>query len=154
MYPIVLFFHSLLRWLVVGSLLYAVISGLTALKRGARFTAWHNATRHITATIAHIQLVVGYLLYFQSPLIAYFRSHYSDVVQQIQYSFFGLVHIILMTLAVILITIGSSLAKRRETDPTKFRTMIWFFSLGLLIIFIAIPWPFSPFAARPYFRPL
>jgi hypothetical protein len=31
--------------------------------------------------------------------------------------------------------------------------LIWL-SIALIIIFIAIPWPFSPFANRPYYRPL
>jgi cbb3-type cytochrome oxidase subunit 3 len=29
--------------------------------------------------------------------------------------------------------------------------LVWF-TIALIIIFIAIPWPFSPFANRPYFR--
>jgi hypothetical protein len=58
----------------------------------------------------------------------------------------------LMTIAVIIITIGSSSAKRSVTNQGKFRIMTLLFALGLLIIFIAIPWPFSPLAQRPYLR--
>ncbi|GAA4339005.1 hypothetical protein GCM10023149_49420 [Mucilaginibacter gynuensis] len=57
-----------------------------------------------------------------------------------------------MTVAIILITIGSSAAKRKTTDIAKFKTMTVFFLLALLIIFMAIPWPFSPLANRPYLR--
>jgi hypothetical protein len=66
--------------------------------------------------------------------------------------FFGLIHITLMVLSVVLVTIGSALAKRKQTDREKFKTMLTWFSIVLLIIFIAIPWPFSPFANRNYFR--
>jgi hypothetical protein len=57
-----------------------------------------------------------------------------------------------MITSVVLVTIGSALAKRRPTDKEKYKTMLIWFSITISIIFIAIPWPFSPFANRPYFR--
>jgi uncharacterized membrane protein len=112
--------------------------------RGAVFTKQDHAVRHITVTMAHIQLAIGYVLYFNSPLVTYFRSHYQEAIRQFDFLFFGLIHILLMTLAVVGITIGSAVAKRQDT--------IWF-SVALIIIFIAVPWPFSPLANRPYIRP-
>lgn len=152
MYFLLLFLHSFFRWAVVLSLLYAVIRSLRGWSRKRSFTPADNRVRHITATIAHIQLALGYVLYFNSPVIAWFRTHYPDAIKQFDYFFFGLLHVILMTLAVIVITIGSSSAKRSISDQGKFRLMTLLFSLGLLIILIAIPWPFSPLAHRPYLR--
>jgi hypothetical protein len=57
-----------------------------------------------------------------------------------------------MLAAITIITIGSALAKRKQSDPEKFKTMLLWFAPGLLIIFLAIPWPFSPLANRPYFK--
>jgi hypothetical protein len=57
-----------------------------------------------------------------------------------------------MFVAIVLITIGSAKAKRKSNDTQKFKTMLIWFSIALLIIFIAIPWPFSPLANRPYIR--
>jgi hypothetical protein len=108
--------------------------------------------RHTTATISHVQLMLGYVLYFNSPFITYFREHYKEAIQQFDYLFFGLIHIIMMTLSVIIITIGSSAAKRSATDKGKFKTIALCFSVALFIILIAIPWPFSPLAKRPYIR--
>lgn len=118
------------------------------------FTKTDNAIRHVTATIAHVQLAIGYLVYFKSPLVSYFRSNYREAVQQFEFLFFGMIHITLMTLSIILITIGSSVAKRKVTDRDKFSTMTLWFVLALLIILVAIPWPFSPLANRPYLRTL
>jgi uncharacterized membrane protein len=66
--------------------------------------------------------------------------------------FFGIIHIVLMLVAIILITIGSAMAKRKTGDEQKFKTILLWYSLGLLLILIAIPWPFSPLAQRPYMR--
>ena len=66
--------------------------------------------------------------------------------------FFGLQHVLAMTVAVVVLTIGSALAKRRVSSPEKFRTMALWFTAALLLIFLTIPWPFFPWAQRPYFR--
>lgn len=152
MYFLLLFFHSVFRWLVLLSLVYAIYRAIKGWAGHAVFTKTDHSVRHITATIAHIQLALGYVLYFKSPVIAWFRSHYHEATRQSDYLFFGLVHILLMTASVVIITIGSSAAKRMETSTGKFRIMAILFGLALLIILIAIPWPFSPFAHRPYLR--
>jgi hypothetical protein len=87
--------------------------------------------------------------YIQSPVTRFFW-HFEQ--NDFAPAFFAVVHAGLMTLAVIMLTIGSALAKRRTTHPEKFKTMLLWFALALLTILIAIPWPFSPLAGRPYFR--
>jgi len=152
MYPYLLFIHSLVRWLVLLSVIYALIRGIRGWAGKRKFTAADNSIRHVSATVAHIQLFLGYVLYFNSPLVGYFRAHYHEAVQHTEYLFFGLLHIVLMTLAIICITIGSSVAKRQELATHKFRSITLWYALALLLIFIAIPWPFSPLAHRPYIR--
>ena len=153
MYTTILFLHSFWRWLVLLSLVYAIYRGASGWLGNKLFTGTDNTARHVTATIAHVQLALGYILYFISPLVIYFRSYFSESSNQPELRFFGIIHIAFMTLAIILITIGSSLAKRADADISKFRIMTIFFFIALLLIVAAIPWPFSPFANRPYFRP-
>lgn len=96
--------------------------------------------------------MIGYTLYFNSPVIQYFHDHTHEADLPAEFTFFGLIHILLMTIAVVLITIGSAMAKRQQMDRGKFKTMAIWFLFGLIIILIAVPWPFSPLANRPYFR--
>lgn len=152
MYQTLTFYHSIMRWLVLASLLYAIYRAYKGYKLNAQFSKADNAVRHWTATIAHIQLVIGITLYTQSPIIKYFWRNFNEAIHHLDITFFGLLHIILMLTAIILMTIGSALSKRKATDKEKFKTMLVWFSISLLIIFIAIPWPFSPLANRPYFR--
>jgi uncharacterized membrane protein YozB (DUF420 family) len=147
-----LFFHSLLRWLVLISLLYAIYRAYTGYTSNRAFTATDNAARHWTVTIAQIQMLLGILLYTQSALIRYFWRNFSEAIHQQEIAFFGLLHIILMVMAIIILTVGSGMAKRKQTDKEKFRTMLIWFIIALIIIFIAIPWPFSPLANRTYLR--
>jgi uncharacterized Tic20 family protein len=152
MYPVLIFLHSIIRWLVLITLLIAIYRGFGGWRKNLSFTETDNSTRHVAATFSHVQLMIGYVLYFNSPFIAYFRSNFSDAVKQFDLMFFGIIHITLMTISIILITIGSSLAKRQETDLAKFRTMTIFYVIALILILVAIPWPFSPLSARPYLR--
>ena len=152
MYQTLIFYHSLVRWLVLISLCISIYKAFRGYYKRLSFTKTDNAIRHWTATIAHIQLVLGILLYTQSPPIRYFWRNFDVAIHEPDAAFFGLVHGVLMLSAIIVITIGSSLAKRRTTDPDKFRTMLVYFTTALIIIFIAIPWPFSPFVHRPYLR--
>jgi len=71
----------------------------------------------------------------------------------VEQAFFKYIHLILMVLAIVVITIGSARAKRMTTAAAKYHTMLIWFAIALVIIFIAIPWPFSFLATRPYIRP-
>ncbi|MDQ7961298.1 hypothetical protein [Flavobacterium lindanitolerans] len=152
MYQTLTFLHSTLRWLVLISLIVALYKAYRGYFQKTAFTKTDNAIRHWTATIAHLQLMVGMTLYFQSPIIKYFLKNYSTAKENFDLLFFGLIHSTLMLIAVIIITIGSAMAKRKTLDNEKFKTMLIWYGLALFLIFIAIPWPFSPFANRPYFR--
>lgn len=152
MYQTFLYFHSIVRWLVLLSLIFAIYRAYIGYISKTIFTKTDNSIRHWTATIVHTQLVIGIILYTQSPISKYFWNNFNDSIQNLDTTFFGLIHLLLMLTAIVFITIGSALAKRKTTDKEKFKTMLVWFSICLIIIIIAIPWPFSPLANRPYFR--
>ncbi|MFT3705426.1 MAG: hypothetical protein QM802_23860 [Agriterribacter sp.] len=149
---ILLYLHSLLRWLVLASLLYTLYRAYNGYAAKKSFTKTDHTARFWAVTISHIQLTVGLILYIKSAVPSYFWKNFSTAVHQREAVFFGLLHILLMITAVTVITVGSALSKRKENDREKFLTMFIWFALALLIIFIAIPWPFSPLANRPYLR--
>ena len=153
MYIPFLFLHSVFRWLVLFSLLVAIFRAYRGWKGNKLYTKTEDAIRHWTATIAHVQLIIGFVVYMVSPLVKFYFSK-ANTTNPKEPLFFGIIHISLMFIAIVIITIGSSMAKRKPTDRSKFRTQLIWFSIALLIIFLSIPWPFSPLAARPYFRPL
>jgi ABC-type Na+ efflux pump permease subunit len=152
MYPRLLILHSLLRWLLVLMLVYMLVRAWLGYKRNFHFTSVDNTLRHWTATIAHLQLTVGMVLYFKSPYVAYFWKKTGPEHLPLDYSFFSLIHISLMILAVAVLTVGSAMTKRKATDREKFKTVFSWFLVAFVILFIAIPWPFSPLVKRPVIR--
>lgn len=153
MYPILLALHSLVRWFVLGGLLFAIIWAYRGWLSNKTYTQFDERVRWITATIAHIQLIIGVWLYFISPIVNYFLNNFNEAVGQRQIRFFGMEHATMMLTAIIIITIGSAKAKRKITDTEKFKTMAIWFTIGLLIILTSVPWSFSPLVSRPNFRP-
>ncbi len=152
MFTTLLTIHSLIRWFVLTSLIFAIYRAYNGWITGKPFLKFDNTVRLITATIAHIQLGVGLCLYFISPIIDYFLHNYKVAVKIGGIRFFGMEHSLMMLIAIIIITIGSVKVKNKSKDKEKFRSMAIWFTVGLLVILISIPWPFSPLASRPYFR--
>jgi cytochrome c biogenesis factor len=153
MYATLLFFHSLTRWLVLCSLIFAIFRGYRGWLWRKPYLKFDDRVRHITATIAHIQLILGGWLYFISPVVAYFLHNFSVAMHERAIRFFGMEHITMMLIGITLITIGAAKAKRKKDDREKFKTMAIWFTVALLVILSSVPWSFSPLISRPNFRP-
>jgi len=151
-YSTLLPLHSLVRWLVLISLIIAIFLAFRGWFSKREFSRLDNSVRHWTATIAHIQLLIGLWLYVVSPITDYFLHHFKEAVHLREIRFFGMEHSLMMLIAIVIITIGSAKARRKATNTEKFRTMAIWFSVGLLIILSSIPWAFSPFTSRPHIR--
>jgi hypothetical protein len=142
--------HSLLRWLLVGSIVWVVFRGWEGLLLRRKFTRTDRVATAIVSGLSHLQLLIGFGLYFQSPVVQGYWAEKS--LRWGDGLFFALVHFGLMSAAVVVVTLGASLVKRETDDQRRFRIMLRYFALALLLILVAIPWPFSPLAQRPWFR--
>lgn len=151
MYYIFLFLHSSIRWFVLASLLYALYIAGRGLLQKEPFSAHANTVRQWTVTIAHLQLLIGMVVYIQGPFsfLHPFDGSYTILSDQL---FFRYIHVFMMILAVVLITIGSAKTKRIADSSQKYQTMLCWFAVALVVLLLAIPWPFSPLAQRPYLR--
>lgn len=152
MYTFTLALHSLNRWAVLISLILICVTSFLGWKRQLAFDRKNGILQTITLSLAHLQLVIGLYLYFISPISNYFLSHFSEAVHERELRFFGMEHILVMLLAIILITIGSSKVKKATADVQKFKLQFIWFGIGLLLILSSIPWSFSPLISRPLFR--
>ncbi|GAB3512483.1 hypothetical protein [Emticicia fontis] len=147
MYEIFVFLHSIFRWLVLISLLYAIGRSIQGLISKRTFSKADSLARTVATTISHTQLLIGFTLYFVlSPITQFFMKSGAGGNQEIW--FFGIYHISMMFISIIVITIGGSIAKRAETDHARFKTILIYFSIALVLILLAIPW------FRPFFRNL
>lgn len=129
--------HSGLRWIVLVGLIVAVIVALQGFMGNKTFT---DKTRKLTLIAfigSHIQLLVGLFLWFTSGKVSFSRPMASDLLR-----FFTVEHSFMMFIGIALITIGYMKAKRAETDKLKYKAILLFYGIGLLVILAGIPWPF------------
>ena len=153
MYPFLLALHSLIRWFVVAGLLFALYRCYRGLFLKTAFNKTDNFARIAVMAVAHVQLIVGLSLYTISPVVHYFLNNFKTAVHERQIRFFGMEHITMMVIAVAVITIGSIKAGRKTADQEKFKTLAVWLSIAFVMIFLSVPWAFSPLTSRPYFRP-
>lgn len=127
--------HSGLRWIVLILLIAAVFISLGRWQGRNTFTDGNRKLYLFTLIAVHTQFVLGLILLFISPKVDF--SLMSDKV----YRFFSVEHTTGMLIAIVLITIGYSRAKRANSDTAKHRLVGIFYGVGLLLILASIPWP-------------
>ena len=80
MYSLLIAFHTYLRWLVIAALMYAIYRSGNGYLKGNAYSKKDDLARHWTATIAHIQLMIGITLYTQSPIIKCFWKNKKSAI--------------------------------------------------------------------------
>ena len=152
MYTTLLSLHSIFRWLVIIGVIYTLYRAYSGLFGNRVFNSGDSNARKYTVISAHIQLVMGLIIYFTSPLTQYFMSNFKAAVPVKEFRFYGMEHSITMVIAIVLLTIGSAISKKKQTDAAKFKALAIWFTIALILILLMTPWPFSPFSAKPWFR--
>lgn len=131
--------HSGLRWILLIVLVGAVVQALMNLKGDKPF---NRKLSLFTLIFAHIQLVIGLTMYFLNDWYKALPAEVTDQATKSVHRFFQMEHIAMMILAIVLITIGNSRAKKGATDKAKYKTIAIWYGIALLLILAAIPWPF------------
>ena len=130
--------HSGLRWVVLALLLVAIVNALSKWRGGKQFADGDRKIALFTMISAHVQLILGLILYFISPAVQFNSATMSDKVLR----FYSVEHLTIMILAIAVITIGYSQAKKKLEAAQKFRSTCTYYLIALLLILAGIPWPF------------
>lgn len=142
MYNAILHLHSGLRWVVLILLLVVVYRSLTAGKRP--FNDMDRKYGLFTMIVCDIMLLIGVYQWLAGGwgLSSFQHQDMKVVMQNATMRFFAIEHPIGMLIAIIMVHIGKSYAKKTIPDPVKHKRTLLFFGLALLIILISLPWPF------------
>ena len=129
--------HSGLRWIALILLIYSVINAFSR-KNSGEFSKKDKMLNLFAMVTLHVQLVLGLVLYFNSGKVNFGEGW----MKQELYRFYGMEHLVGMLVAIVLVTVGYSKAKRNESAFRKHKTTFTFYALGLLLLLAFIPWPF------------
>ncbi|VXB35837.1 conserved membrane hypothetical protein [Flavobacterium sp. 9R] len=136
MYEFIQKFHSGWAYLVLLILVVAVVNALLGSSSKKEFTAKDRKIALFALIFTHIQLVIGLIIYFVSPLGLVSFGQMSDKALRLT----SLEHPLINIIAIVLITIGWSKHKKLTDATAQFKTFAVFYGIGLLLILSRIPW--------------
>jgi membrane protein DedA with SNARE-associated domain len=142
MLGIIVQLHSFIRWILLVLLIAAILKSFQGMRSKRAYTASDNKISLFLLISAHVQLLVGVLLYFISPFVTFTADTMKNDVSR----FFTMEHSVMMIIAIALITIGRVASRKAATDEAKFKKAFTFFLIALLVILAGIPWPFMQVA--------
>ena len=138
--------HGLLRYIILILLLITIVQSLSGWLGKKTYTPTHRKLTLFTMIFTHTQLLVGLILYFISPTVQVGLATMGEAMKDASLRFWTIEHMAMMLIAVVLITLGNIRSKKAATDEAKHKQVAIFFILALIIIFAAIPWPWSAVA--------
>lgn len=152
MYQPTLWLHSWLRWAV---LLLAIVVVVRAIGGAMSHRGWSPADdaagKWFTISM-DVQLLIGLLLYgLLSPITQNAFADMGAAMRDGALRFWAVEHFVVMLVAVAFAHIGRARVRRARSDASRFRSAAIFYTLALLALLAAIPWPFMA-NARPLFR--
>lgn len=130
--------HSFLAYIVLAGILFSILVALYGALSNKTFTEKDRKFGLIGMVLLHIQLLVGIILYFLSPLG--FSNLSGEAMGDAMSRLYALEHPLINILAVALVTIGYSRAKKLTEGRSKFRSIYLFYGIGFILILSRIPW--------------
>lgn len=128
--------------MVLIFLVLAILDAIMAITSEKPYAKTSKLFALITLISAHIQLLLGLVLYFIGDKGFKVITSVDGFMSIAPARFFAMEHISGMILAIALITVGYSKAKKTEMAKKKYSTILLFYGISLLLIFAMIPWPF------------
>ena len=152
MYNGLLHLHNLMRWVIILLLVIAIFNAISGMLNKRQYTGFDRKTALFLMIASHITLLVGIYQWVVGPwgLKNIQNLGMAAVMKDPVARFFAIEHMVSMLIAIVLITIGRGVGKKNISPERKHKKSFWMFLLALILILVAIPWPFRE-VARPLF---
>lgn len=131
--------HSGIAYLAILALIIVITLMLIGALSGREFTEKDRKIAMIAFIFSHIQLLIGLILYFVSPIgfqLLTSGGAMSDPTARLT----ALEHPLINIVAIVLISIGYIRAKKLTLAKSKFRSIYMMYAIGLVLILSRIPW--------------
>ena len=141
LYPDLLAFHGLLRWVALAAALAAILVALSGWSGTKPAGANLRRFSFIFVVAMDIELLLGLLLFFgASPITRAALANFGEAMKHHESRFFTVEHTALMLLAVVCAHLGAALARKGRSDLMKYRGAAIAYVISLLLMLGGIPW--------------
>ena len=131
------FIHSYFAFLVIAILALSTLRFLIRYLLSKDYTPIDFRLALITLITSHTQLLIGLFLYFISD---WSELSMNEIMTSSINRLYLIEHPIINIIAIILITRGYSLHKKKRVSNSKFKTIGFHYLLGLVLLLSRIPW--------------
>ncbi len=144
--------HNLLRWIILVLLVVSILKSYNGWKSNKTFMAGDKKIWLFTLISAHITLLLGLYQWTlgRFGLFTYVKPEGVSMMKDSTLRFYQMEHPVMMIIAIVLITLAYGNAKKAVPDDQKFKKAFQLFSVALIVILLAVPWPFREIG-RPLF---
>ncbi len=140
MYVFILTLHNIARWVALGLVVVATVRALIGWLGKREWSETDRKIGTLTTIGVDIQLLLGILLYFISPLTRLALQDFGAAMGVPDLRFFALEHVFYMLIAIVFAHLGSALPKRAQDSNAKFKRAAITFGPALLFILLGMPW--------------
>ena len=152
MYPTFLTIHSLLRWLVVVTAVFAAARAIRGVSAHRAWTPADDRAGLWLVITLDVQFLIGAILYVAlTPFTIAAFSNLAGVMRDPALRFFVVEHVVGMIIAIALVHIGRVRIRKTIDMTRRHKLAAIFFGIALAVILLSIPWPSMP-GHRPLFR--
>lgn len=143
--------HNLLRWIILILLLLSIFKSYSGMITKKAFVASDKKVWLFTMIASHITLLLGLYQWLlgRYGIFSYVKPEGVSMMKDPYLRFFQMEHPVSMILATVLVTLGYGMAKKNVDDLIKYKKAFRYFLLALVLILVAVPWPFRELVARP-----
>ena len=152
MYNFALIVHSWLRWAVILAGLFAVVRAISGATGRRSWSRIDERAGFWFVTLLDLQFLLGLILYlFLSPITHAAMQDFGAAMKSSGLRFWGVEHVFGMIVGIALVHIGRARTRKVTDSRARHKVAAISYTLGLLAILIAIPWPAMP-NGRPLLR--
>jgi hypothetical protein len=134
MYTGLLQIHSYMRYIILLMLVIVIVISLIGLINKGPFTRKHDKASLFLFICTHMQLLLGIILYFAGQRVMFNSQTMKDPALR----YFAVEHVSVMLVAVVLITLARTGAKKLTVDQQKHKRMLIWNSIALLLIVVTV----------------
>ena len=139
MYSALLGAHSGLRWLLVISLVLALIKAIIGWLGNKEYNKLDNIVALALVSFTHLMGILGLVLYFVSPKVTWTKETMGNALSR----FWSMEHGLIMLIVIVLVTIGRVKSKKETTDVLKHKKGAIFYGIAfVLVLWAGIMKPF------------
>lgn len=148
-----LILHSWLRWLIIIAAVWTVIRAIGGVAGHKPYKKADSKSNLFFMIFMDLQFLIGIIVYFIRGWANKWSGNIGDMMGNSAERFFAVEHLVMMIIALILVHVGRNAVKKASIDRKKHSRSLVYFGIALILILIAIPWPFrADLGFHPWFR--